>query len=135
MTKLRYESDKNKFCFFWMDDDNLKVYRFKTILFGYPSSPFILQYIIQYHLKQFPNDFCNLHLSTSFYADNLVLTGNSGTEMIDLYHLSCERMAKGGFELRSWVSNNQIINELIKQEGRLSDHMAEYGKSIRLWLQ
>ena len=31
-------------------------------------------------------------------------------------------MGKGGFELRSWVSNNQSINKLIKQEGRLSDH-------------
>ena len=29
MIRLRYEADKNRFCFFWMDGDTLNVYRFK----------------------------------------------------------------------------------------------------------
>ncbi|KAF0297948.1 Transposable element P transposase [Amphibalanus amphitrite] len=31
---LKYEEDKDKFCFLWETDDGLKMYRFRTILFG-----------------------------------------------------------------------------------------------------
>ncbi|KAF0288908.1 hypothetical protein FJT64_012796 [Amphibalanus amphitrite] len=50
---LKYEEDKDKFCFLWETDDGLKMYRFRTILFGLNCSPFILSHIIQIHLSKY----------------------------------------------------------------------------------
>ncbi|XP_043219934.1 uncharacterized protein LOC122380652 [Amphibalanus amphitrite] len=49
---LKYEEDKDKFCFLWETDDGLKMYRFRTILFGL-NLPFILSHIIQIHLSKY----------------------------------------------------------------------------------
>ena len=39
--KLKTDEDKNKFSNFWIDSSgNLEAYRYRTIVFGYISSPF-----------------------------------------------------------------------------------------------
>ena len=56
MIKLKNEKDKNRFCFFVKLGDKLVCYRYTTIIFGYNSSPFILNYVIRYLADLFPND-------------------------------------------------------------------------------
>ena len=56
MIRLKNEFDKNRFCFFWKRGSKLVKYRYRTIIFGYTSSPFILHYVMKYHAKQFPKD-------------------------------------------------------------------------------
>ena len=58
MIKLKKIEDRNRFCFFLRDGDKLVAYRFTTIIFGFVASPFILNYVIQYHASLFPNDEC-----------------------------------------------------------------------------
>ena len=48
--RLASEEDKNRFCFFRKINGKFAPYRYHTIIFGFVSSPFILNYVIQYHL-------------------------------------------------------------------------------------
>ena len=58
MIKLKKIEDRNRFCFFLREGDKLICYRFTTIIFGFNASPFILNYVIQYHASLFPEDEC-----------------------------------------------------------------------------
>ena len=51
MVKLKNEVDKNRFCFFWKRGDKLVAYRYKSIVFGYTSSPFILNFVMKHHAE------------------------------------------------------------------------------------
>ena len=55
MAKLKNEVDKNRFCFFWERGDKLVAYRYKSIVFGYTSCPFILKFVMKYHAETFPD--------------------------------------------------------------------------------
>ena len=74
--RLADDSDKNRFCFFRKIEGKFIPYRYNTIIFGFVSSPFILNYILQYHLQ------VNSHLEVAsliknhFYVDNLLLSSN-----------------------------------------------------------
>ena len=47
--RLADDSDKNRFCFFRKVEGKFIPYRYNTIIFRFVSSPFILNYILQYH--------------------------------------------------------------------------------------
>ena len=72
MIKLKNEFDKHRFCFFWKRRNELVAYRYKTIVFGYTSSPFILHFVMQHHAESLPDDKCKEILSNNFYVDNLI---------------------------------------------------------------
>ena len=56
MIKLRSEKDKNRFCFFVKFGNRLICFRFTTIIFGFNSSPFILNYVIKFLAQNYPDD-------------------------------------------------------------------------------
>ena len=58
MIKLGSMEDRNRFCIFMKEGEELVCYRYKTIIFGYNASPFILNFIIKHHANQFPEDKC-----------------------------------------------------------------------------
>ena len=122
MIRLRDEFDKNKFCLLWEKDGQLVTYRYKTIVFGYTTSPFILHYVMAHHAAKFPNDKCTQILSSNFYCDNLIFTGNDVSELTSLYKLTYDRMAMGGFILRSWNSNSSELRNVMQQDDRLVEH-------------
>ena len=122
MIKSASEYDKNRFCFFWKRGKKLVCYRYKTIVFRYTVSPFILNYVMKHHVKSYPKDKCSEILGNNFYVDNLIVTGNDMREMKDLYRNCYERMLEGGFILRSWNSNSDELRNLMKADGRLVEH-------------
>ena len=130
MVKLANEYDKNRFCFFWKRNNELVTYRYKSIVFGYTSSPFILNYVIKHHAETFPDDKCKQILSNNFYVDNLVITGNGLDEMKELYETSFDRMNSGGFFLRSWNSNSTELREKFKEDGRIVEHECSQEKVL-----
>ena len=83
--KLKLEADKNRFCFFWLDGGRLVTYRYTTIVFGLSSSPFILNYVIKHHAKQYPNDVSNYVLNNHFYVDNLIYTHSDPSLLNKIY--------------------------------------------------
>ena len=120
--RLASDDDRNRFCFFMRENDKLITYKYNTILFGFNCSPFILNFIIKYHLRKYPDDLCNKVLNSGFYCDNLITTGNDINEMHSLYKESIKRMHEGGFSLRSWNSNSLKLQEVMKKDNTMSDH-------------
>ena len=130
MIKLKNEFDKRRFCFFWKRGNKLVAYRYKTIVFGYTSSPFILHFVMQHHAESLPDDKCKEILSNNFYVDNLLITGNNLMEMKTLYNQAFERMNEGGFKLRSWSSNSIELRDQMKADGRLVEHQSAEEKVL-----
>ena len=85
MIKLSNEQDKNRFCFFWKRGNKLVSYRYRTVVFGYTSSPFILNYVMKHHASTYPDYKCMQILVNKFYVDNLTTTGNDLNAMQGLY--------------------------------------------------
>jgi len=121
MIKLKTVSDKNKFTIVWKDkNDKLVFYRYTSIVFGYISSPFILQCVMQHHLTKFPNDECFSVIKQGMYVDNLFYTGNDETHLLSLYKEATARMMEGGFDLRCWSSNCPRLNGVFAEDGKAS---------------
>ena len=118
MIKLANISDRNKFTILWQNDKGeLVAYRYKSLVFGFASSPFILNHVIKYHVANYPLDECSYVLLNNLYVDNLFFTGNDITELTSLYRETSYRMAEGGFQLRSWATNCSELMSLLQAEG------------------
>jgi len=118
MIGLNSITDKNRFSILWLDKNNdLKVFRYKTIVFGLASSPFILQAVIRHHLNKFGDDLCSQTIKDGLYVDNLFYTGNDPTVLLSMFRDTYDRMVQGGFQLRSWSSNSSEVSEVFESEG------------------
>lgn len=109
MIKLRNESDKNRFCFFLKLEDKLVCFRYKTLIFGFVSGPFILSYIVKFHVQKYPPGPCRDLLLDSFYVDNLVKTHQSASVLLQLYTDAVAVIQEGGFSLKTCSSNSELV--------------------------
>ena len=66
MVKLLEDRDKNRFCFFVKLDNKIVAFRYCTLIFGFNASPFILNYVIKYHVSKYPINDCTKMLSNNF---------------------------------------------------------------------
>ena len=117
--RLVSEEDKNRFCFFRKINGKFVPYRYRTIIFGFVSSPFILNYVIQYHLSTHSSDLTSSLIRDKFYVDNLILTCNNDV-MLSQYVDSI--MLEGGLPLREWVSNYPSALDQLSTEERSSSN-------------
>ena len=131
MIGLSNESDRNKFSILWQTQDGtLVAYRYKTIVFGYASSSFILSYVIRHHVSKYPKDSCSDVLNNHMYVDNLLTTHNNLSDLKQLYKDCYDRMKEGGFELRSWTSNSPDLNLQFQHDGRATSHECHSEKML-----
>ena len=129
--KLSKISDRNKFSILWKTrDGELVAYRYKAIVFGFVSSPFILQNVLKFHLAKYPPDQCNNVLIQNTYVDNVFFTSPDLPTLLNLYRQSLQRLADRGFELRSWVSNSAELRGLFTEEGRGTSHGGDHEKVL-----
>ena len=61
-------------------------------------------------------------LQSGFYVDNLQYTGDDVNLMVAMYGEAFSRMLKGGFELRSWYSNNPVLQKTFQKDERATEH-------------
>ena len=71
-----HEKDRDFICFFWLanpsdPESELVVYRFRTVLLGAVSSPFILYATLYHHLQQHNAPLSN-DIQTNLYVDNVI---------------------------------------------------------------
>ena len=130
MIKLKLTRDRNRFCFFLKVGDQLKCFRYKTIIFGFCSSPFILNYVLKYVAKIGPQDECADMIRNKFFVDNLATTSNDIDKLTKLYKDCSERMDNSNFSLRSCNTNDKALRELMKVDGRFVTHNSEYDKVL-----
>lgn len=128
--RLERPSDRDKFCILWKKQGQLIAYRYKTIVFGFISSPFVLNFVIKHHLTKYPSDLCSYFLSNCLYVDNLFMTGNDPVILETLYRDAYRRMSEGGFDLRSWNSNCETLNDKFRRDGVAADHGGLFEKVL-----
>lgn len=120
--KLKDDFDRNKFSFFWRKNGELMMYRYSTLVFGFCTSPFALNYVIKQHVAKYPDDRCTKALLENFYVDNLIISGNQLNELAGIHDNACERMSEGGFSLRSWNSNSDYLIKIFKSRDIYVSH-------------
>ena len=100
----------------------VKVYRFKVVIFGANCSPFHLAAVIVKHLHIHVADkHTRDTLLRGLYVDNLFQTRNSSEQLVNLFHESRKLFSDAGMNLRSWRSDLSDINVLAKEHGVLED--------------
>ena len=96
--RLKNLADRNRFCFFLRDGNTVRCFRYNTLIFGYCSLPFILNFVIKHLTKSHPDDKCTDMIRSNFFVDNLVKTSNSIEELTWLYKECSRRMDEAHFE-------------------------------------
>ena len=99
--RLARETDKNRFCFFMRDGDRLVTYRYKTIIFGFNASPFILNYVLKYHAEKYADDELSKILKENLYVDNMLVTSNNLNLLKAVHTETQNRLEEGGFTFSS----------------------------------
>ena len=129
--KLKSDFDRNRFCILWYNSEGkLVCYRYTSLVFGFVMSPFVLNYLILHHVENFESDFVNEALKTNFYMDNLFFTSDDPDQLLEFYGTSKARMLKGGFLLRTWQSNSQVVKEVLVDEGEQVEHDLDFEKLL-----
>ena len=118
MVQLR-EEDRDYTRFLWFDnpvdpDSNLIIFRFRVVLFGVKSSPFLLNATIRKH-SLVVND--KYDLKKGLYADNLIHTEESENKLVQFFHDSSDIFAEAHLYLKEWISNSQKLQTLVTFQG------------------
>ena len=110
---LKDESDRNRFSFVVCNNGKYSFYRYKTILFGFVASPFVLNYILKFHAKSCSNNLISKIIDSHFYVDNLVFTSDNVEEILPIVETLKTSLNSVGFDTQEWVTNNpEISNEI-----------------------
>ena len=81
------ENDERKFNILWYDDNRkLIAHRYCIIVFGFSSSPFILNQVIILDLQNFPYDSCSEIIGKNMDMDNLLVSGNDLSGLIFFFN-------------------------------------------------
>ena len=115
------EKDRHFTYFVWLSQPNdpeseLIVYRFKVVLFGSVSSPFMLGAAL-YKLLLRDGSVVAKDIQQNIYVDNVVTGFSTADAATDYYRKSRKIMSTARFNLRSWASNHNDINALAQQDG------------------
>ena len=92
---------------------NTIFFRYCTILFGFVSSSFILNYILSYHASTISDTFIKDLVPDKFYCDNFIYTSDSSEQWSNVQLNVQKELARGGFHLREWNSNCQDVRDSI----------------------
>ena len=120
------ECDRDFTRFFWLSKQNdpeseFVTYRFKVVLFGSTSSPFMLHATLDYHLNSY-HSAVSRDMRNNLYVDNII-SGCQSEEDVILYYKDAKHiMSEANFNLRSWASNSQKLQALAKTDGILDSN-------------
>ena len=114
------EKDCDCLRFLWLQDVSKdppenKVLRFKRVIFGVRSSPYLLNAILRHHLSLFADTHPDLvqKLERSNYVNDIV-TGATDEETTYLFYEQSKSIFRdGGFNHRKFVTNSSLVQQLI----------------------
>ena len=133
------EEDRNYFRFLWFEDGDpdkpIRVYRYASVFFGGPSSPFILNFSILHHLSKHKKDqdpavqFVAQDLEKKLYCDNVFTGANDEDTAIQYYNISRKVMKDTDITLRQWFTNSAALTTIIDKmrTGSERDHAGLLG--------
>ena len=118
------EADGDFTRFLWLsnpEDPNneLDVCRFKVVLFGSVSSPFMLNATLRLHLSNNTSEVAK-NMSKNLYVDNIVSGGTNEQSVTQYFREARGIMSEANFNLRNWASNSQCL-QTVAQEEKVAD--------------
>ena len=114
------ETDRNYTHFLWLSDptnpeSEFSIYRFKVVLFGSASSPFMLHAALHCHLTA-ENSNTAKDILANLYVDNVVSGCPTEACALEYYNEARSVMSKANFNLRSWASNSPNLRAAAHQD-------------------
>ncbi|XP_011859184.1 PREDICTED: uncharacterized protein LOC105556702 [Vollenhovia emeryi] len=112
---LLHEDDRRFQQILWREDGKVKTYQLNTLTFGVSSSPFLairtLQKLAEDEGRAYPN--AAKVLKDDLYVDDLLTGGESIHQVRDLRDEIISLLARGGFHIRQWASNDaRVVDDL-----------------------
>ena len=116
------ESDRDYVRFLWTSDvqnpsATPQTYRFRSVMFGSTSSPFLLQITLKKHLENCVSELAPL-ISRSFYVDNFSTVTDNEAELYSIKKAATDCLAGAGMPLREWNSNCSQFNREVGDSQR-----------------
>ena len=105
------EKDRNVCCFLWLNPQgDIEEYRYRKVIFGAKSSPFLLQAVLKYHLEGFvgKSDIAS-QLLRNLYMDDPVNSVENTEKAREFWHEAVTIFKDGGFNLRNFRSNDEDL--------------------------
>ena len=114
------EDDRDFTCFFWLStpenpESEFDVYRFKVVLFGSASSPFMLNATVRLHLSNQNSETAD-DMIQSLYVDNVISGGPTEESVVQYFRKARTYMSEANFNLRSWASNSPQLQAITHKE-------------------
>ena len=124
------ECDRDFTRFLWSEnphDPNARLvsYRFKSVLFGATSSPFLLQVTLDLHFKTSKGQYRE-EIRRNMYVDNLLGTTSCEQKLIELYTEANFELENADMPLTAWSTNSPALTKQLqtdlKSESPFSHH-------------
>ena len=109
----------------------LQTYRFRVVLFGSASSPFMLYAVLHFHLTQSSSTVAR-DLLKNLYVDNILSGRSTEQESIQYYTEARTILSGANFNLRSWASNNNQICTAANED-QVADNCEQTNTLGLLW--
>ena len=117
--------DRDVLRFFWPEDPSdpnskLIQYRWKAVLFGSISSPFILASVLKRLITdKSANQYTRDALLKGIYVDNLFHSDDNEENLVKFFSDARDVLSKGNFNLREWGSNSILVRNKAEASGVL----------------
>ena len=126
-----HPDDRDFTRFFWLSDprdpfSSFCVYRFRVVPFGATSSPFMLNAVLQYHLRHYSTP-VSLDMCSNLYVDNVITGCNKEQDVVNYYREARAIMCDAKLNLRSWSSNSVALTTIAT-----TDNTAEEASSVNV---
>lgn len=112
--RLKNDQDKNFFSFCVFHENEFHYFRFNTIIFGFISSPWFLNYIVKFHAKRISNPVISDIVSSKFYVDNLAVTNSDESSLSEHFLNIKQSMSDGGFKMQEWCTNSTLVTSKLE---------------------
>ncbi|XP_031358231.1 uncharacterized protein LOC116181921 [Photinus pyralis] len=121
------EADRKFQKIYWRDDHNapIKAFKLNTVTYGTSSAPYLatkcLTELGKQAREQYPREAATI--CEDFYVDDLITGANSTEEANQLHVNIAHILQQGGFQLRKWRTNNEVLRQLIKTNEEEPTHV------------
>ena len=111
--------DRDYVRFLWSNDPQStpQTYRFKSVLFGSTSSPFLLQTTLYKHFSESTSPLKD-SLLKAFYVDHFLITVDSENDLLQVHQEATQCLESAGMPLQEWNSNHQGFDQFVNDDKR-----------------